>query len=68
MFEGGFVNFVFSLVFQFSVMVHNPIGRASTEVLSFPVFGTDFEVLDSSAHPIPSQVLPPLYNPVLQYY
>jgi hypothetical protein len=54
MVEGGLVNFVFSLVFQFSVMVHNPLGRATTEMLSFPVFGTDFDVLDSAAHPIPS--------------
>lgn len=38
-------------------MVHNPIGRATTEMLNFPVYSTDFEVFDSAGHPVASQVL-----------
>ena len=38
-------------------MVHNPLSRATTVMLKFSVTGTNFEVLDSGAHPLPSQVL-----------
>ena len=49
--------YVFTLPIQFVVVVHNPIGRPILEMVHFPVYDVNFEVLAFALDPVPSQVV-----------